>query len=212
VGGPGTRPARTGPKGPLSAGDSVPDLVARTIMLIRHAEKPPGTGPPHGVTIDGVTDDESLTPRGWQRAGALVALFSGARSGPSALPVPTHLFASQVGPNSSSRRPMETLQPLAERLGLAIDTHFLKEEVSALATGLRSTPGVPLVAWEHDLIPSIVDMLLDDTVSAPQVWPDDRFDVTWVCEWAQDGSHHFRQVPQRLLSGDLDSVIERTQG
>ncbi len=54
---------------PRSPGPSV-------VMLVRHAEKPLGAGPPHGVTIDGTPDPESLTPRGWQRAGALVALSS----------------------------------------------------------------------------------------------------------------------------------------
>ena len=30
--------------------------------------------------------------------------------------MPTHLSASEIGPHSPSRRPIETLQPLAERL------------------------------------------------------------------------------------------------
>ena len=106
---------------------SVPSVV----MIIRHAEKPAAGGTPKGVSADGLTDPESLTPRGWQRAGALVGLFVGDSSGRQnpRLPTPSHLFASQVGPQSSSRRPLETLQPLAERLGVTIDSRFLKEEL-----------------------------------------------------------------------------------
>ena len=54
--------------------------MANVVMLIRHAEKPLGEAPPHGVTADGVVDRGSLTPRGCQRAGALVGFFVGAGS------------------------------------------------------------------------------------------------------------------------------------
>jgi hypothetical protein len=46
-----------------------------SIAFVRHAEKQPGDGPPHGVLVDGTPDPDSLIPRGWQRAGALVGLF-----------------------------------------------------------------------------------------------------------------------------------------
>src|SRR4029079_8607169 len=97
--------------------------MAHVVMLIRHAEKPLGEGPPFGVTDDGVVDPESLTARGWQRAGALVRWFGGQVGRCAAgLPLPTHLFASQIAPQSSSRRPQQTLQPLAQSLRLPIAT------------------------------------------------------------------------------------------
>jgi hypothetical protein len=46
-----------------------------TVLLVQHAEKPLGDLPPFGVTEQGVVDTESLTPRGWQRAGALVGFL-----------------------------------------------------------------------------------------------------------------------------------------
>src|SRR4051812_8901395 len=113
-------------------------------MLLRHAEKPLGDGPPHGVTVDGILDPESLTPRGWQRAGALVGLFVPdlpEGRGPR-LPTPTHLFASQIGPGSRSARPRETLLPLAQRLGLAVDSRFRKEELAELAAAVRAIDGI----------------------------------------------------------------------
>jgi len=176
-----------------------------TVMLIRHAEKPLGDGPPHGVTVDGNLDPESLTPRGWQRAGALVGMFvtdpSEARS--QKLATPTHLFASQVGPRSSSARPRETLVPLSERLGLAVDARFRKEEVTLLVQAIQAIDGIVLVAWEHHLIPSIATMLVGDPSGVPQVWPDDRYDVVWVIEAAGPGvGRRLRQVPELLLAGD----------
>jgi broad specificity phosphatase PhoE len=179
------------------------------VMLIRHAEKPVVGRAPNGVTADGSPDPESLTPRGWQRAGALVGLFSPDPSRATGLPTPTHLFASQVGPHSSSRRPLETIQPLADRLGLTVDVRFLKEELGQLAAAILAIDGVVLVSWEHHLIPSIANMLIGDTTSVPQVWPDDRFDVVWLID-RQDPTKPatIRQVPELLLNGDQATVIE----
>ncbi len=184
-------------------------------MLIRHAEKPLGNPPPHGVTIDGVTDSESLTPLGWQRAGALVGLFAGSASAAhrEQLATPSHLFASQVGTHSSSRRPLETIQPLASRLGLTVDTSFLKEGIGELVAGIRGTPGVVLVSWEHHLIPSISNMIVGDTSTVPQLWPDDRFDIVWAFDRDRaTGRYRFRQIPQLLLAGDVSSPIAPPDG
>ncbi len=178
------------------------------VMLMRHAEKPLGEGPPHGVTIDGVLDRESLTPRGWQRAGALVRLFVSERveGAPSGLPTPTHLFASQIVAKDS-QRPRETLLPLGERLGLAVDSRFAREEVDGLVDAIRAIDGVVLVAWEHRLVPSIASRLVTDASSVPQVWPDDRYDLVWMLEGPRPGLMALRQVPQMLLAGDRADPI-----
>jgi broad specificity phosphatase PhoE len=184
------------------------------MMLLRHAEKPLGNGPPHGVTIDGAPDLESLTPRGWQRAGALVGLFvpNPLHSRPPDLPTPTHLFACQIGGNSSSsQRPLETLLPLGERLGILVDSRFRKEEVGELVRAVRTIDGVVLLAWEHHLIPSIANMIAEETSRVPQIWPDDRYDLVWVFEYTgQGGGVEFREVPQMLLAGDQQTPIGTT--
>jgi hypothetical protein len=183
-------------------------------MLIRHAEKPIGEGPPFGVTDDGVVDRESLTPRGWQRAGALVRWFGGqAGASVDGLPRPTHLFASQIAPQSSSRRPQQTLQPLAQSLRLPIDTSVPKSDVGRLALAILAVDGVVLVAWEHHLIPSLAAALTGQPPLTPDVWPDDRFDVVWVLERGADSDgFQFRQVAQRALAGDSDEPIPATAG
>lgn len=181
------------------------------VILIRHAEKPLADAPPHGLTEEHVVDPGSLSPRGWQRARALVSFFVGAGGGPgtSGLTVPTHLFASQVGPQSGSRRSFETLEPLAERLGLHIDTRFLKEEIGQLAEGIRATEGIVLVSWEHHLIPSLAVMLMGQPSLVPQIWPDDRFDLVWLFERDAAGTgFRFRQVAERLLEGDSTAPIK----
>ncbi len=186
------------------------------ILLVRHAEKPIGDGPPHGVTIDGDLDPESLIPLGWQRAGALVALFAPRPDPvgrPPVVPTPTHLFASRIGADSSSRRPRETLEPLAARLGLTIDTSYLKEQAVELIDAVRAIDGVVLVSWEHRLIPLMAERIVSGSAGVPTVWPSDRFDLVWVFEPDGTGSGYgFRQVPQMLLAGDRPDPIRSVAG
>ena len=148
---------------------------------------------------------------GWQRAGALVRWFGGQASPSGAgLPLPTHLFASQIAPQSSSRRPQQTLQPLAQSLGLPIDTSVPKTDIERLAAAILAVEGVVLVAWEHHLIPSLAATLTGQPSLTPGVWPDDRFDVAWVLERGSEGPFRFRQVLQRVLAGDSDQPIAMT--
>jgi hypothetical protein len=181
-----------------------------SISLIRHAEKQLADQPPYSVSIEGILDPESLTPRGWQRAGALVGLFVPRSGEPSRgmFPTPAHLFASELGPQSQSRRPRETLQPLSERLGLPIDEHFVQDDLDRLVEAILASDGDVLVAWEHKRIPLIANRLIGDASTVPQVWPDDRYDLVWVLgpDPISVGLR-LQQVPQLLLAGDRPELI-----
>jgi hypothetical protein len=186
--------------------------LPRSISLIRHAEKQIGDPLPQGVNLDGVPDPQSLTPLGWQRAGAIVGLFvppEGSRADP-VVPRPTHLFASEIGLHSQSRRPIETLQPLAGRLGLAIGEPYRQDELDGLVHALLECDGDVLVAWEHKRIPLIAGRLVADPATVPQTWPDDRYDLVWVLEpsEARQPGFRLRQVPQLLLAGDRAEPID----
>ena len=181
-----------------------------SVSLIRHAEKQLADEPPYSVTVDGIRDPESLTPRGWQRAGALIALFvpRAGGKGEGILPTPSHLYASELGPHSQSRRPQETLQPLSERLGVTIDEHFVQDDLDDLVAAILACNGHVLVAWEHKRIPLIANRLTRDASIVPQVWPDDRYDVVWVLEPVPTfEGFGLRQVPQLLLAGDQADII-----
>jgi hypothetical protein len=68
---------------PEEGATAPPDII----YIIRHGEKPadppsgapgqtpPAPGPPFGVDVQGSQNPHSLLPRGWQRSGALIALF-----------------------------------------------------------------------------------------------------------------------------------------
>jgi len=86
------------------------------IMIIRHGEKP-GTNGSQGVQENGTSDKRSLIVIGWQRAGALNAFFAPAKSSPPKKNItkPDYIYAAN--PQADSRRPCETVMPLAAWLG-----------------------------------------------------------------------------------------------
>src|SRR5215468_4358005 len=91
----------------------------KQIVLIRHGEKPielslpagsqtatepPGATPPapvydpSGVDVHGMTNEDCLIPRGWERAGALAVLFDPMVGGlRSPLTAPKHLYSPKYG-------------------------------------------------------------------------------------------------------------------
>jgi hypothetical protein len=179
------------------------------IMIIRHAEKPPTTGGPSGVTADGVQDGESLTIQGWQRSGALACLFAPSR-GPlqdAQLATPQFLFAAESKSGGGSKRPVETITPLASKLGLTPTTHK-KSSLDKLAADAMACGGTALISWQHEDIPSIANIIMGNSTAVPQTWPKHRFDVVWVFDLGtSSSSYSFSQVPQRLLAGDSPDPI-----
>lgn len=179
---------------------------ATKIMVIRHAEKPSNNPPTEGVTQVGEREKESLTVRGWQRAGALTCLFAPANGSfqhPS-LAAPQFLYASKPIRRNGSRRPIETITPLAEKLAIRINTHFSKLETEQMLEEVFVCNGVVLICWQYEYIPKIANYILGNNTTAPQHWPEDRFDMVWVFDRdaASSARYTFKQVPQNLLMGD----------
>lgn len=178
-------------------------MAPAKLMMIRHAEKPLGDKP-LGVRSMGDADAESLTPRGWQRAGALARFFApvdGQLSHP-ALAKPAIIAASRVEKHGASRRPKQTVKPLAHLIGIDIDERFGKGHEAAMMADLLRRDGVVLIAWEHEHIPALV-AAMPSPPAIPQRWPDDRFDLVWVFDADGNGGWRFTQVPQLLLAGDV---------
>lgn len=169
------------------------DLAAaawpKTIYIIRHGEKPVSTDPDkpetipahtpvelqpttYGIDSQGLFNPDSLTPRGWQRAGALAVLFGRAPiatmtepGDAAALRRPDQLFAPLYEhpngqPDATDHRAYETIQPLCEVLDglsragggpdMVIQADYLITDTSAaIAAVLASGATTALVAWEH---------------------------------------------------------------
>ncbi|AYF76429.1 histidine phosphatase family protein [Nocardia yunnanensis] len=197
----------TAPVSPPASTGTPPNLI----MIIRHAEKPDGSGKPYGLTADGDRDEESLTTRGWTRAGALIGLFD-PRNGdgsPAALRPglarPATIFASNAGAHGS-KRPEQTVTPLAAALGSTVDTRFSKGQEAELVAALAGAPGPVLISWQHENIGSIIAHLGQVTPTPPSSWPGERFDLVYLFT-RNDKGWNFAQHTQNLLSGDSATPI-----
>lgn len=184
----------------------MPQPLAPKILVIRHAEKPNDVE--GGVSPVGLRDKAALSVRGWQRAGALVALFSPPPDVPlhPALATPRFLFASLA----SSQRPLQTIVPLSEKLRAPV-TGGQRGQEEDLVRQVTACDGPVLVSWQREQIPQLGKLLLagsPDEPNRPASWPAHRFDVIWIFD-LQSGVYRFSQLPQQLLAGDSDSPIEK---
>lgn len=151
----GTSPAAQPPDG----------LANATVLIVRHAEKPE-----HG---------RDLSPAGYRRARAYARYFNPLVLDGEALR-PDALFAASSTLNS--RRPVETLKPLAHALGLKINHRYGNRHTRRLAWDLHGAPHgrVILIAWHHGHIPRLIDDLGGDAARLlPRgKWPPAVYD--WV--------------------------------
>lgn len=177
---------------------------ARLIFIIRHGEKPVGQA--QGVEINGQRSEDSLIPRGWQRAGALARLFDPFDSPPRhGLAKPGQLIAPLYPGGNANHRTHETIAPLSELLELKIGKPYKEGQEKELGRYVSSSAAaaVVLIAWEHHLIPEIAKNIKPLKNEVPNKWPEDRFDLVW--SFALSGSpaaYVFTSISQMLLYGD----------
>lgn len=135
--------------------------VLGVVVLIRHAEK------------TGRSGDRDLSEAGWRRAQALA----------SALPRQVGTIDAIIAAKSTSKsaRPMQTVQPLADSLGLSVDESWNTEDYAALAAAMREKIEYQgrrmLICWRHDTLPQLA-RALGAAEAGP--WPESLYDRVWV--------------------------------
>jgi hypothetical protein len=160
------------------------------VILLRHAEKPANEADVH------------LSERGRERAQALVGFLT---TNPAVTNrgVPSMLFAPQVIHRGHSRRPSETLEPLAKQLRLSIRTPFLAADYARLAQQVLTSPECDgktvVICWVHEYLPELAGAL--GVKPTPPRWKDYVFDRVWIIHGRED-KRKLKDVPQRLLPGD----------
>jgi hypothetical protein len=158
------------------------------VLVIRHAEKP---------------DDDSvhLSPAGQKRAEALHQLFEGTADRPAPFPKPDFIFATKRAAHSN--RPVETVTPLANSLGMDIHEDIEDDDYAQLAAKLLMKPKytgkVVLVCWHHGKIPQLAGKL--GVKDAPAPWDPAVFDKVWVITY-KDGEAKLTVANQALMPGD----------
>lgn len=178
--------------GPAGAGMALSPASAQAgpaqVIIIRHGEKP--------------QSGSDLSPRGYERAQALVGFF---QNNPAVTQygAPAAIYAEKPKPDGSQVRPLETVQPLAESLGLQVNTGYKKADASGLAQAILSDPAyrgkMVLISWEHHMIPAIAQAF---GMSQTPDWANDVFDRAWILNFDGGKPVSLQNVPQRLLPGD----------
>ena len=184
--------------------------MATKIMIVRHGEKPDKRDSIHGVDPQGKHDKDELSIRGWQRSGALVRFFhplDGKFSHPS-LAKPDAVFAAAPSGHAKSLRSEHTVLSVAVSLGKHVNTRHSKGEEDKLVKQVLASDGVALIAWEHNSIIDLANLILGNKKTSPQKWPDSRFDLVWVFDrQPHSAGWKFTQAPQMLLPGDRPKTI-----
>jgi len=166
------------------------------VMIIRHAEKPDETKG---------EKNPDLSPRGFQRAGALAKVI------PDHFPKPDFLIATKR--SKGSNRPVETITPLAKALHETIESTFKDDEVEQLAHAVLSDPKysgkVVLIAWHHGKIPALAKAL--GVNNAPDKWHSKVFDRVWEITY-ENGVATWKDLPQDALPGDSDQAPAAKSG
>lgn len=145
------------------------------VLLIRHGEKPEGKRDPH------------LTAAGSQRAARWAELLG------TCDPRPEILLATKPSAEHPSLRPIETLQPLADRLKLKIETPFLSDAHASLAatirTNARFTGRSVVICWVHQSLPELAREL--GATNAPATWHGEDYGSVWRLTYSTNGACKF---------------------
>jgi hypothetical protein len=159
------------------------------IIFLRHAEKPL-LGP-------------ELNARGWERAQALVTLFTHDPRVREHGPV-VAIFAMRPGKAGGSVRAMQTMEATGRALGVTPDLRFTREEIAPLVRVIRETRAFDgktvVVCWEHKVIPDMLKAC--GWTSGPRKWNESAYDRLWLLDFENGKPARFRDLPQKLLPGD----------
>ncbi|KAF3402099.1 hypothetical protein F1880_009828 [Penicillium rolfsii] len=135
-------------------------IAKPTVYLIRHGEKP--------------DSGDGLSAQGLERAQCLRNVF-GASSGYNI----GYIMAQTPKSSGKRQRPLDTVEPLAQDLGLTVDTSCDRDDpdcVNDVVKGYNGSGNI-LICWEHDALTDIVKELGDK--NAPD-YPDDSYNIIWT--------------------------------
>ncbi|OKL61775.1 hypothetical protein UA08_02469 [Talaromyces atroroseus] len=132
-----------------------------TVFLIRHGEKPSN-------------GDTGLSEQGEERAQCLTSVF-----GPSSDYDIGYILAEKPKSDGKRDRPYLTVLPLADELGLTVDTSCSKTDTKCVKKAVKAYTGDGniLICWEHGELTDIAEELGDS--DAPE-YPDDDYGLIWT--------------------------------
>ncbi|MDX2156167.1 MAG: hypothetical protein SFW09_06625 [Hyphomicrobiaceae bacterium] len=167
---PAASPVVLPPQSPLGASPFAPGMGPSRLLVLRHSEKSGDKRDPH------------LSLPGRRRAERLVDYI------PATFGQPQFLIAART--SSRSRRPVETLEPLAAALSLEIrakhDDDESAELVAALSDKQRYRGKLGVICWRHSELPRLAEALGAASATIPKPW--DESDYTTVIDLTYPGN------------------------
>ena len=166
------------PQPPLGASPFPPGTGPSRLIVMRHAEKSGDKRDPH------------LSLPGRRRAEQLVAYI------PATFGQPEFLIAART--SKRSRRPLETLEPLAAALALEIRAKIYDDDVDELIEMLRDKPRyfgkVGVISWRHSELPGLVAALGGAPDSYPRSWDENDYTTIIEVTYPGNGEVHARRL------------------
>lgn len=158
------------------------------VLLLRHAEKPDDN------------NDINLSTRGYSRAGALPSWLI------KQFGTPYAIYAMDPSDKSHlTLRPIQTVTPLSETIGVAIDKSYrygqIHKLVHSVLTNVQNSGRLIVICWEHDEIKDIAKLFGYDA----KPWKSDDFDHLWLLDSLSNLDNKNNKpkiIPQKLLYGD----------
>jgi len=168
---------------------SLANATPAQILLIRHAEKPDiGNG---------------LSENGLKRAQELRSYFEN-NPAVTKFGTPVAIYAMKPKDAEGSIRPIQTVTPLANDLGLKIHADYLREDIQSLSHDILSNSDydgkMVLICWEHKIIPDIVVAL--GVNSRPQDWSDSDFWTVFEINYNNNKASSFKTFSEHVMPGD----------
>ena len=151
---------RSAPASEFTAAEH-PDGGPSRIILMRHADKPDDL------------DDPNLSAAGVTRAKHLATYI------PQTFGKPDYIIATAHSKHSD--RPIETVEPLAEAIGVEVQHDIEDKDFEDLVEDIFSDSAyhgkTVVICWHHGTLPAIAALLGAPAGSYPDPWPDDTYNI-----------------------------------
>jgi hypothetical protein len=148
------------------------------ILFMRHAEELGDPLDPH-LSQEGAARAEKL-------ADYMPETFGG----------PKFLFATAISKHSA--RPVETVTPLSQRVGVPINSSFADQDYGALAALLLNSAEyvgqLTIVCWHHGNIPPLMHALNARDGDYPEPWDSDVFNLILEATYSSGPTPNIRSV------------------
>lgn len=175
-----TQPSRQPPDLPRGVSPFPPGTGPSRLVVLRHSEKSGDKRDPH------------LSLPGRQRAERLVQYI------PAEFGQPQFLIAART--SNRSRRPVETLEPLAAALSLEVRAKFDDDEAADLIETLRDKQRhrgkLGVISWRHSELPRLISALGVAPEAFPNPW--DENDYTTIIDITYPGNGEVRTTRLRM--------------